>query len=62
MYTLLNRLGLKSFAARELPALFIAWLLAEVFYKFGSFTLESGAFLVTWFIFGMAFNRIARGK
>ncbi len=28
----------------------ISFVIAEQFYKFHSFTLETGAFLVTWFV------------
>ena len=52
MYTLFHKLGSKAFLARESPALLISWILAECFYKFGSFTLETGAFLVTWYLTG----------
>jgi hypothetical protein len=31
-------------------SLAIAFGVAETFYKFHSFTLETGAFLVTWFV------------
>jgi hypothetical protein len=31
-------------------SLAIAFGIAETFYKFHSFTLETGAFLVTWFV------------
>jgi hypothetical protein len=58
MYSILNKLGLKSFLTIESPALLISWILAEVFYKFGSFTLETGAFLVTWYFTGMLSARI----
>jgi hypothetical protein len=34
----------------QLPALLIAFLIAERFYKFHSFTLECAAFLATWFV------------
>ena len=44
MYTLLHKLGSKAFLARESPALLVSWIIAELFYKFGSFTLETGAF------------------
>jgi hypothetical protein len=36
--------------SEQAPALTIAWLCAEMFYKFHSFTLECAAFLATWFV------------
>ncbi len=62
MYTLVNKLGIRAFFATELPALGISWIIAEVFYKFGSFTLETGAFLVTWYILGFSSQRLFRRK
>jgi hypothetical protein len=50
MYTLLRLLPLKKLAYEQAPALAAAWLIAELFYKFHSFTLELGAFLATWFV------------
>lgn len=32
----------------RLPGLLLAFLIAETFYKFHSFTLECAAFLLTW--------------
>jgi hypothetical protein len=50
MYTLFRLLPVKRFAMEQLPALTLAWIIAEVFFKFHSFTLECGAFLATWFV------------
>lgn len=50
MYTLLRTLPLRRLLAEQFPALAIAWLLAELFYKFHSFSLECAAFLLTWFV------------
>lgn len=48
MYTLLQTLPLRRIAAEQLPALTAAWVIAEQFYKFHSFSLELAAFLLTW--------------
>jgi hypothetical protein len=50
MFTLLRILPAKRILAEQLPALLIAWLIAELFYKFHSFSLECAAFLGTWFL------------
>ena len=50
MYTLIRLLPSKRLVYEQLPSLTIAWLIAEAFYKFKSFTLECAAFLVTWFV------------
>lgn len=43
----------------RLPGLVLAFLIAEVFYKFHSFTLESAAFLLTWLAIDVAIERLA---
>lgn len=50
MFTLLRSLTLRKFLVEQLPALVIAWVIAELFYKFHSFSLECAAFLLTWFV------------
>ena len=60
MYALIRSLPLRSLLAVELPALVLAMLVAEVFYKFHSFTLECLAFLVTWFVTDAVFQAGAR--
>jgi hypothetical protein len=48
MYTLIHMLGIRDILVREAPALTVAFVIVEVFYKFHSFTLECVAFLATW--------------
>lgn len=50
MYTLLRTLSVRRLLVEQFPALALAWLLAELFYKFHSFSLECAAFLLTWFV------------
>lgn len=50
MFTLVRMLPLRRLLAEQMPAMLLAWLLAELFYKFHSFTLECAAFLATWFV------------
>jgi hypothetical protein len=51
MLTALGRLSRTEICLVEAPALLAAWLIAEAFFKFHSFTLEAGAFLLTWMAF-----------
>lgn len=44
----------------RLPGMVLAFLIAEVFYKFHSFALECGAFLLTWLAIDIAVEQIAR--
>lgn len=50
MYTLLRLLPVKRLAYEQVPALTFSWIIAELFFKFHSFTLECAAFLATWFV------------
>ncbi len=49
MYTLIHNVGLRKGLLAEAPSLLVAMMVAELFYKFHSFTLECLAFLPTWF-------------
>jgi len=49
MYTLMRNVGLRKGLITEAPSLIASMVVAELFYKFHSFTLECGAFLATWF-------------
>ena len=50
MFELVRSSTLRGLLSRQAPALAISILIAELFYKLGSFTLECIAFLVTWFL------------
>jgi hypothetical protein len=49
MYTYVKQAGLPTFVAQEAPAFLVAFVVAELFYKFHSFSLECAAFLATWY-------------
>lgn len=48
MYTLMRSIPVRRLLLEQAPTLTAAFAIAEVFYKFHSFTLECLAFLVTW--------------
>lgn len=50
MYLLTRLLNRQQLLAQQLPCASIALVLAELFYKFHSFTLECLAFLATWYV------------
>jgi hypothetical protein len=63
MYTLLRSLSLKRLGSEQLPAIVSAWAVAELLYKFKSFTLECLAFLATWFVIDLAIQlALHRGR
>lgn len=49
MFTLFRLISMRQILLEQMPAIGISWLVAELFYKFHSFTLECAAFLLTWF-------------
>lgn len=59
MYTLFRSLPVKRLLYEQAPVLALAWLVAELFYKFHSFTLECAAFLATWFVFDLIVQAIS---
>jgi hypothetical protein len=56
MYELIRRLTVRQLTLEQLPLLLISLGIAEVFYKFHSFLLETGAFLLTWFALGALYS------
>lgn len=59
MYTLIRHAGLRQSLQHEAPSLGLSMIVAELFYKFHSFTLECGAFLVTWFVVSWVARRVS---
>ena len=60
MYTLLRLVPVKQLAYEQVPALTFAWIIAELFFKFHSFTLECAAFLATWFMIDVLVQKVVR--
>ena len=50
MFQLLMTVGRQDLAVRQAPAFLLSFVLASLFYKFGSFAVECLAFLATWFV------------
>ena len=60
MYTLLRNVQIKQALAVETPTLISSLVIAELFYKFHSFTLECLAFLATWFVISAVLSFMAK--
>ena len=60
MYTLTRLLPWRQLLLKQGPVLLIAFILAEMFYKFHSFTLECIAFLVTWYVLDAVLNVVMK--
>ena len=58
MYTLWRSLTGKGMFIEQLGALGSALTIAELFYKFHSFTLECIAFLATWYLLDLLLSRV----
>jgi len=50
MYTLIRSIPIRQLVLQQAPAIAFSLVIAELFYKFHSFTLEASAFLITWFV------------
>ena len=65
MHKFIQSMSVRELLIEQVPALAVAILIAELFYKFHSFTLECLAFLVTWYFVDFVLNfffRIVSGN
>jgi hypothetical protein len=60
MYTLSQSMPFRRFLLEQGVPLTLSFIIAELFYKFHSFTLECLAFLVTWYIFDFLIQSLRR--
>ena len=58
MYTLIRSVPLRNLLSTQAPIVFASFAIAELFYKFHSFTLETLAFLATWFVLDVVVSTI----
>ena len=59
MYTLIRSMPFRQLFSQQVPALGSSLVIAELFYKFHSFLLETGAFLATWFVIDLVVRSLA---
>ncbi len=60
MFQLLRAVSALDLFRRQLPCFTLAFVVAAVFYRFGSFALECVGFLATWFVLDAIYDRIGR--
>jgi hypothetical protein len=60
MYLIVHSLTPRELVTAQIPALAIALVTAEVFFKFHSFALECLAFLATWYLLDAGLSRLRR--
>lgn len=58
MFQLARLLSSSDLAVRQGPLLAVSFVIASLFYKFGSFALEAVAFLATWFVLDAAVEAV----
>jgi hypothetical protein len=54
MYSFIQAIPTRQLVTEQVPSFAISLVIAEIFYKFHSFTLECVAFLGTWFVIDAA--------
>jgi len=60
MFTAIQKLGFKQFLLKETLPLIVALIISEMFFKFGSFTMELISFLITWYLLGKVSSSVMK--
>jgi hypothetical protein len=60
MYSFIAQTPLRQLMVRHAPTLVGALAIAEMFYKWHSFLLETAGFLVTWFVLDASVSFVER--
>ncbi len=58
MYSLLTKIGLVGSVKAEFLPFAVALVIAQLFFKWGSFSLELLGFLAVWGALGFVFDRV----
>jgi hypothetical protein len=59
MYSFVRSTAVAALLSRHLPIVVVCFLIAETFYKFRSFTLETLAFFATWFVLDLVVEKVS---
>lgn len=62
MYQLIKFLSVQQLVIRQLPLFIMSFVIAALFYKFGSFAIECTAFLATWAVMDFLVGLFAKDK
>jgi hypothetical protein len=60
MYLLTKTNNLKAILERELLPFCVALIIAQVYFKWGSFALELIGFIATWYVLGFTLDSVLR--
>lgn len=65
MHKFIKSMSVRELFIEQVPAVVVSIIIAELFYKFHSFTLECLAFLATWYLIDFVINvvfKLVSGK
>lgn len=62
MFTFIRSIPLRQLLLEQTPMILVSLFVAELFYKFHSFTLECIAFLATWYILDAVVKFLSKEK
>lgn len=60
MYKFIRSVSNRELFLKQLPTLTVSLVMAELFYKFHSFTLECLAFLATWYLLDLLISSVLK--
>lgn len=60
MYSLIAENSIRHILEREFVPFLLALVVAQLYFKWGSFALELVGFVVVWFAFGLIADRLLR--
>jgi hypothetical protein len=60
MHKFIKSMTTREILVEQVPAIALSMLIAEMFYKFHSFTLECLAFLATWYLLDVLISLVSR--
>ncbi len=60
MFSLFSSHSVKHLLEREFFPFLVALIVAQVYFKWGSFALELVGFIVTWLVLGFGINAVLR--
>lgn len=60
MYKFIRSVSNRELFLKQLPTLTVSLVMAELFYKFHSFTLECLAFLTTWYLLDLLISSVLK--
>jgi hypothetical protein len=62
MFSLIKTLGVEMSLRREAVPFLVAFVIASLFFKFGSFALECAAFLAVWYVLSLLQSLVVPAK